>query len=247
MKNSFDATQWRQSDYAKQYFAVEKPLLDRALQQLTGPKVLQLGLLVDDSELIAKEYPTLIRVFDQLESVTTTNSECHDVIAARAFLPFAENTFSSVVLPHALQGHVLPHQVLREAYRVLQPEGYLLLTGMNPYSLMGLQRYISKSSVPNGQYYSPSRVKDWMKLLGFDVVGSSMFHYSPLLKGGSLGFLNSIGDRWLPMLGGGYMITARKREHRMTLVGGLKFARKKRKQLIATPTRKAAPNHQKQP
>lgn len=240
MKNRFNAHQWRHSDYAKQYFAVEKPRLDRALQQIAGPRVLQLGVLIDDQELLDKEYPTHVRVFDAVESLGDVELECHDLVAARAFLPFAENTFSSVILPHALQGHPLPHEVLREAYRVLQPEGCLLLTGMNPNSLLGLQRYFSKKIVPQGQYYSPRRVKDWMKLLGFDVVGSEMFHYSPLLKAGGLNFLNAIGDRWLPMFGGGYMITARKREHKMTLIGSTKLARKKQKSLISAAARRSS-------
>jgi hypothetical protein len=143
-----------------------------------------------------------------------------------------------VVLPHILEVHELPHQVLREAHRVLMPEGHIVLTGFNPNSLLGLQRWLRPTSVCAGRYYSIRRVIDWLQLLGFDVVGSSMFHYAPLsgskrLKN-TFQFLESVGDRWLPMAGGGYMISAKKREGSATMVGRLKYTAKKSKLVAAT-------------
>jgi len=154
-----------------------------------------------------------------------------DLIADPAFLPLEANSFSTVLLPHVLEGSPYPHQVLREAHRVLMHEGYIVLTGFNPYSLLGLQNLMYKKAVFNGRYYTVKRVIDWLRLLGFDVVASAMYQYSPLSsKPGvnkTFNFLESVGDRWLPMTGGGYMITAKKRDLKPTLVGRVKRQRKR--------------------
>jgi hypothetical protein len=99
------------------------------------------------------------------------------------------------------------------------------------------------SAAPRGVFYSVARVKDWLHLLGFEVVGSAMYHYAPLTQSAfltrHLAFLNALGDRWLPMLGGSFLISARKREVGMRLVGRLPAKTKKRTSGLATaPARK---------
>lgn len=56
-----------------------------------------------------------------------------------AALPFAEASIDLIVLPYALEASGNPHAALREAARVLVPEGHLLILGFNPASLWGLQ------------------------------------------------------------------------------------------------------------
>ena len=223
---------WQDSSYAKRYFDIERPFLDAGLRQSIGPCVLQVGqylpsAIVDDFDL-----PTLVKAFSS-DSSRLNQGDSHGVVADPAFLPFEPEAFSTVVLPHVLERHKLPHQVLREAHRVLMPEGHIVLTGFNPNSLMGLQRWLRPASVCAGRYYSVRRVIDWLQLLGFDVVGSSMFHYSPLSRSKrlkrSMHFFESVGDRWLPMIGGGYMISAKKRDPGVTPVGRVKFKKNKRK------------------
>jgi SAM-dependent methyltransferase len=196
--------------------------------------VLQLGDLIHDNVVSNLDLPQLVRV----SCKQNVDKAYFDLAANSAFLPFADNSFASVLLPHVLEGHELPHQVLREAHRVLLPEGQLLLTCFNPASFIGLQRILRLSASLDGPYYSPSRVKDWLFLLGFEVSASAMYHYSPLCKSEylnrKLNFLNFVGDRWLPMLGGSYLIVARKREIGMRLIGKDRaFGRKKHQQALA--------------
>jgi len=225
------ADRWLSSSYAKRYFDVERPHISAGIRQSIGPTVLQIGeylpkLVVDEFDL-----PMLLKTNDCIDATS-------DVVVDPAFLPFSPEAFSTVVLPHVIERHELPHQVLREAHRVLMPEGHIVLTGFNPNSLIGLQRWLRPIAVCAGRYYSVRRVIDWLQLLGFDVVGSSMFHYAPLSHSKSLKntfqFLESAGDRWLPMAGGGYMISARKREGSATMVGRLKFTKRKPKLVGAT-------------
>ena len=50
-------------------------------------------------------------------------------------LPLASQSVDLVVLPHVLEGHPNPHDVLREVERVLRPEGQVVISGFNTISL----------------------------------------------------------------------------------------------------------------
>ena len=50
-------------------------------------------------------------------------------------LPLATQSVDLVVLPHVLEVHHNPHDVLREVERVLMPEGQLVISGFNTASL----------------------------------------------------------------------------------------------------------------
>jgi len=224
-KSSFKIPQnWFFSQYAKQYFDSERKHLESAIKQAIGPKVLQVGSLLEQKLVDDFDLPYHVHL-------TGIERETADLVGDPAFLPLAPDSFSTVLLPHVLEGSALPHQVLREAHRVLMHEGYLVLTGFNPMSFIGLQNLFYRRAVFNGRYYSPRRVIDWLHLLGFEVVASSMYQYSPLSSklqvNKAFNFLESAGDRWLPMMGGGYMITAKKRDAKMTLVGGKAIRRRK--------------------
>jgi len=229
---------WFSSPYAKKYFDSEKAHLDAAIRQAIGPKVLQVGSLLDQQLVDDFDLPSLVRS-------TGIERDTADFVADPAFMPLASGSFSTVLLPHVLEGNRLPHQVLREAHRVLMHEGYIVLTGFNPMSFIGLQNLLYRRAVFNGRYYMPRRVIDWLQLLGFEVVASSMYQYSPLSSKPGVNkvfrFLESVGDRWLPMMGGGYMITAKKRDLQMTMVG--KTSRRKKRALVGNTASIKYPSH----
>src|SRR5687768_18474826 len=50
-------------------------------------------------------------------------------------LPLASQSVDLVALPHVLESHGHPHDVLREAERVLMPEGHVVISGFNTTSL----------------------------------------------------------------------------------------------------------------
>ncbi|MDZ7753078.1 MAG: methyltransferase domain-containing protein [Gammaproteobacteria bacterium] len=133
-------------------------------------------------------------------------------------LPVASESIDVVVLPHVLEFEDHPHQALREAERVLVPEGHLVVTGFNPWSLMGLRRLFDRrrGSAPwNGDFISASRLKDWLALLGFDVIVTDSCFYRPPLSQPALmdrlRFLDGVGRRLWGMGGGIYVMVARKR------------------------------------
>src|SRR5215510_5623956 len=50
-------------------------------------------------------------------------------------LPLADQSIDLAVLPHVLEGHPNPHEVLREVERVLRGEGQVVISGFNTASL----------------------------------------------------------------------------------------------------------------
>ncbi|MDR0439420.1 MAG: class I SAM-dependent methyltransferase, partial [Candidatus Accumulibacter sp.] len=148
-----------------------------------------------------------------------------DVLCDLRELPFAANSIDLMVMPHALEFHGEPHQILREVERVLIPDGQLVVTGFNPISLWGLRRKLPNrpSAFPfNGNYLSVLRLKDWLQLLNFEVDRGCFGCYAPpCLQTRWLNrwrFMEAAGDRWWGFAGAVYLLRAVKRVRGMRLI-----------------------------
>jgi len=141
-----------------------------------------------------------------------------DVVGDIDDLPLQEHSVDVCLLSHALEFSLDPHHVVREANRVLIPNGYLVLTGFNPLSLVGLNRLLPyrRNKTPwNEHFFSPMRVKDWLHLMGFEILADQRCLHSNLT--GKVGS-ESLQQKWhtfaknyLPALGSVYVIVAKKR------------------------------------
>jgi hypothetical protein len=150
-------------------------------------------------------------------------------------LPFESNSLDLVLLPHTLELAPDPHRTLREVERVLRPEGRVVIAGINPASAWGLRQNLGRalSSLPgtSEQLYLPRtgdfigywRLRDWRRLLSFEVEGAQFGGYCPPLRSDKWlsrwRWLEGVGSRWWPVLGAFYFLTAVKRVHGMRLVG----------------------------
>ena len=95
------------------------------------------------------------------------------VSGAATSLPIDSHAVDVVILPHVLEFELRPHEALREASRVLVPEGSLVILSFNPLSTIGLRRvfkYRAEVAPWCGTYFGAGRLRDWLTLLGFDVV-----------------------------------------------------------------------------
>jgi hypothetical protein len=108
---------------------------------------------------------------------------------------------------------------------VLVPEGHVIVTGFNPYSLWGVRRKLSRRQGPppwRGQYISVPRLRDWFSLLGFEMQSGFFGCYAPAVTQEKwlqrFRFLDAAGDRWWPIAGAIYMVQAVKRQHGMRLI-----------------------------
>ena len=211
---------WLASEAGKSLLAAERANIQKFMRQVAGPVVVQLGEF-GGHELV-REYGFPVSVIVS-GSKSDGVSELSRVAAAAESLPFQDAQISSIICPHVLEYSADPHQVLREVKRVLRPEGHVLLTGFNPWSLLGIGSSFRRRAPWHGRSISFFRLSDWLRLLELEITGSAMFFYSLGFKSASAGrlsqVLNAAGDRWWPMLGGVYIVVARKREPGMTLVG----------------------------
>jgi len=151
-------------------------------------------------------------------------------IAADAYdsLPVASSSIDLLVLPFVLEFSADPHAVLREAHRVLRNEGRLVIAGLNPWSLWGLQEFalspVLGSSLPvEPRMIALGRLRDWLRLLEFDIDRGRFGCYKPLCTTqvwlDRWSWIEEAGDRWWPICGAAYLIGAVKRVQGMRLVG----------------------------
>lgn len=147
-------------------------------------------------------------------------------------LPFGENSLDLVTLPHTLELSADPHGTLREVERVLVPEGRAILCGFNPASLWGLRQRRARlyQRLGLGELYLPSagafihywRMRDWLRLLGFEVESSRFGLYRPGVRSEAwlerYRWLDRLGERSWPIFGAAYFIVAVKRVRGMHLL-----------------------------
>ncbi len=160
------------------------------------------------------------------------------LITDAAALPFPPASLDLVLLPHTLELSADPHQVLREVERVLVPEGRVVISGLNPASLWGLRqgrgRLVdrlgltllgsSRLYLPEaGEFIGPWRLRDWLRLLGFEVESERFGCYRPAVRTDKwlqrTAWMDRAGARWWPIFGAVYFFVAVKRVRGMRLLG----------------------------
>lgn len=150
------------------------------------------------------------------------SGEMGSVVGAPEYLPFAFSNIDLVIASHVLDCTHWPHQVLREIERVLVPEGHCILIGFNPLSFKGVGhlRHIYGRDGNACRFYSTFRVRDWLSVLGFEVLETVSIGFCPVFRGKYLfkqtRWLDQLGDRLGLMTGNVYIIHAQKKVSKMT-------------------------------
>lgn len=206
---------WFATEVGRYVLAWEQAQFDNAVEDVFGFNAAQLGLPAADF-LRANRMPHRLSIGPE--------SGC-SIRADVTQLPLASQSVDLMVLPHVLEFCADPHQVLREVERVLMPEGQVVLSGFNPLSLWGISRKFGghRSEYPwRGNFLALTRLRDWLKLLGFELNGGKFGCYAPPLVQAKwvdrFRFMEYAGDRWWPIAGGIYVVRAVKRNVGMRLV-----------------------------
>jgi SAM-dependent methyltransferase len=175
-------------------------------------------------------------------------------LAARpTHLPIATQSVDLVIAPHLLEFAPEPHDVLREIDRILRPEGKFILTSFNPWSLWGVKRTLAteEGAAPpwSAQFISLPRIKDWLALLGHDVVAGRLACYAPPFASTRwrqrFAFMEAMGDRWWGVGGGVYMLMSVKRVAGMRLMAPAWANRKNLRSELAGAKQAARHSHLK--
>jgi SAM-dependent methyltransferase len=146
-------------------------------------------------------------------------------------LPFEEQSIDLIAMPHTLELAADAHAALREAARVLVPEGRVAITGFNPVSAWGVHQRLG-GAYPVGVHavlddglaaYTESgrawlgcrRLRDWLRLLDFEVESVQFGgHGLPVQSDAWIDRQRPLarwGERAWPLLGGFYFVLAVKR------------------------------------
>ena len=143
------------------------------------------------------------------------------------FLPIADESLDLITLPHALDFSACPQQALREAVRVLEPEGRIVLTGFNPLSHWWLRQQAvclgARPYLPSRMNPVPlTRLKDWFSLLGLEIDRGIFGLYRPAFRSEkrlrTWQWIDKAGDRWMPHLSNLIALSAVKRLTRPQVV-----------------------------
>lgn len=210
---------WYSTSLGQSILTEMSALLNGMLPDIFGYQGLQVGQISQNFSLLESA-----GLHKKLILGTVTGSSGIDIGADALNLPIASQTMNVVVLPHTLDFCNNPHQVLREADRVLTDDGHLVLLGFNPYSLWGVRHLLTpwRSTVPwNGEFYSRGRVGDWLSLLNFRILQEETFFMRLPLSHAGLLQRTRILERSQPMLGklgAVYIIHARKQTIPMSLM-----------------------------
>jgi len=131
------------------------------------------------------------------------------------YLPFAEKSVDACLLAHTLPWCPDPHRLLQEVDRVLIDDGWLVMSGFNPISLLGACKavpFARRSPAVKSRMFTLTRQFDWLALLNFEVLHYSRFRVLPWTKQGG-----KLLSAHLPALGCMQLIVARKRTIPLTI------------------------------
>jgi SAM-dependent methyltransferase len=220
---------------ASRLLAWEQQQADELLADVFGYHAVQLGW-PDLQALRSNRMPHRWLAQAEFEPSFTTPSltpgGLPDVRLDSQAWPWPADSLDLVVLPHALERSADPHACLREVERVLIPEGQVLITGLNPWSWWGWQQARGQQSKVRMDNTSPAligyrRLRDWLRLLGFEVQVSRFAGWTPALGSERwmqrLGWMDAMGGRWWPILGGVYLLMATKRVPAGRLIDGRRW------------------------
>ncbi len=136
------------------------------------------------------------------------------VIANVTRLPFESKSIDACLLAHTLAWSQDPHAVLREVDRVLIDDGWMIISGFNPFSLLGISKAVpglSRRAPWNSRMFSQVRLLDWLSLLNYEVVYRTRFQVVPWYRQGG-----KVISAHLPALGCLNIVVARKRTFPLT-------------------------------
>ena len=213
-RSSIHLYRWFQTPVGKQMLDQELELIELCRQEYKGDLMIQMSgssrrLLGRPSRKRQKIVVSVHspRKFDQdLEGYGWIVSELDQI-------PLEEGAIDFLVLHHVLEFSENPHAVLREATRVLAPQGQLVVISFNPYSLFGMRKNLQlawRREIPWAHHgLSCRRLSDWLHLMSCEPMNVAGGFYGFPIQSVKLARWMAPIDRWLTrwgVWGGGFYV-----------------------------------------
>ncbi|AQZ95490.1 class I SAM-dependent methyltransferase [Halopseudomonas phragmitis] len=209
------ARAWLDSPPGQMLLAAERQVMRDTLPTCFGQHLVQYGLapgLLDEERVVLRNHW-------QVDLINGSQA----IPVEEGHWPFAPQSLDVVVLHHGLDFCLAPRTLLREACQAVRAGGHMLIFGFNPWSAWGLSHFAGRDWFSEAGFVSPSRLIDWLELLGFVVEKRVDGCYRPPLR----------SQRWLDRLQRLERLSGR---HRIP-GGGFYFLVARRQMLGATPSR----------
>lgn len=206
--------------------AFYKSRLGEAAARLMGARMVDLWGPCDGQRILGLGYPGPLLPIWQADSATCIgavpeeighvrqSSESGQILCAvpEHRLPFPEGLFDRVFLLHALEEADSPRQLLREAWRVLAPEGRIVVAVTNRRSMWSLA---DNKPFGHGRPWTRQQLVRFLNDSLFQVTASTTAVHMPpldwrLITGASKSWERA-GELVLPGLGGVVLVEAVKR------------------------------------
>lgn len=197
----------------------EQDALDDILQDLFGYYLVQAGAVTPVDLLKESRIRARVVLDDQLPPLMAGPQIRGRIEAA----PIGSDSVDVVLLHHTLEFAADPHLILREVERMLIPEGHVVIAAFNPWSFWGVWRLARRRGGRPpwyGRFLGLSRIRDWLGLLGFDIVEERPLFFRPPLRHERvmrrLRFLERLGWFYWPVFAGVHVVVGKKRVATLT-------------------------------
>ncbi|HUO81703.1 MAG TPA: methyltransferase domain-containing protein [Gammaproteobacteria bacterium] len=228
---------WLRTPLGQDLRAIEARVISRALDQVFGVQLLQVGAWGKPGCLLEHARTQRRAILGESAGIGVS------IVGDPAELGVATDSVDAVLLPHTLELSPEPHRVLREAERVLIGDGCLLILGFNPRSLWGLRRAFSRGRFPPGiqQFIAERRIRDWLALLGLEAGHAHHYLFVPPFRRRAAREVPAPGDPagragFARHFAGAYLLVARKRVYTFTPIRPRWTGRRKVMGGLAEPT-----------
>lgn len=159
---------WQQLPKGNAYCNVLRAAFAPWLPKILGYQILKLGALSGE---VATDLPMrhqMILNEKITQNLTALCTQNDSVIQGKLTeLPLVQKEINAVFLSNTLNFEQDPHQVLREAHRVLADDGWIFISLFNPLSPLIFKRKLGNYPL---RHYPTWRVIDWLSLLNFDII-----------------------------------------------------------------------------
>ena len=237
-----DLQDWLQTDAGRYMLAWEQGQSDALVADMFGFHALQLGMPQLQGLAHNRMPHRWLAVQEPCEGLPEPEvSLAHPPALVTDFsaLPFPAASLDLVLMPHSLEVSMDAHATLREVERVLVPQGRVLICGFNPVGLWALRqarsrlwesltggRWPGQGYLPvAGEYIGYWRLRDWLRLLDFEVEIVRFGCYVPAVSSPAwlqrFAWMERLGPRWWPIFGSSYLVVGVKRVRGVRMLGSV--------------------------